>query len=376
MKVLIGIPCLLTGGTEIQTLNLVKALILGGHNVTVACYFEFATQMVANYEAAGCKVICMSPDRKRIHGWRSIIFLYKNLKMIVKAIKPDVVHVQYMNPGAVPILLLKLLGVKTVIATVHTMADIYSSLRLIHFIQRFCVRAFTCITQTAEQSFFGSSRIYAQDLLLCKRNHFTIFNALPNYIDFRLQPRQFIEPLTLGVVSRLERIKGMDLVIPAFTRLSKEYPNLKLIIVGDGSLATIMKKQAEENEVSRKIHWLGRVCQKDLQECYDRIDVLLVPSRSEGFGLTAIEGMARGCIVVAARTGGLQEIVTEERSGLLHESESVEDIARCVRKVLKDKRLQATLSIKAIEDAKKYSFGIYADRFNSLYKKLDAECLF
>lgn len=42
MRVLVGIPCLLTGGTEIQTLSLVEALIAAGHEVTVACYFEHA----------------------------------------------------------------------------------------------------------------------------------------------------------------------------------------------------------------------------------------------------------------------------------------------------------------------------------------------
>ena len=53
MKVLIAIPCLLTGGTEIKTLNLVRALIQGGHQVTTACYFEHTENMVKLYEEAG-----------------------------------------------------------------------------------------------------------------------------------------------------------------------------------------------------------------------------------------------------------------------------------------------------------------------------------
>lgn len=371
MKVLICIPSLLTGGTEIQTLNLAKALLLGGHDVHVVCYFEFAPEMLSNYEAAGCKVICMSPKGKRFKGWRGIAFLFKGLSHVIKNTRPHVVHVQYMAPGAIPILLLNLLGKKNILATVHTMADIYSSLWLIHFMQRFCVRAFTCITHTAELSFFGSTRLYASDLPLLKRNHFTIYNSLPDYIHFRQKPRQFNGSLRLGVVSRLERIKGMDLVIPAFARLTKEYPSLKLLIAGGGSLFEEMKNQAEENQVSSKIQWLGRLCQKDLQECYDQIDVLLIPSRSEGFGLTAIEGMARGCIIVAARTGGLREIVTDGQTGLLHESESIEGIVRCVTKILEDKTLQAILSKNATEASKQYSFEIYAERFNNLYNKLN-----
>ena len=75
MKALICIPCLLTGGTEIQTLNTVQALVQGGHDVTVACYFEHSPEMVARYREAGAKVELFSPEGKRTTGYHSIIFL-------------------------------------------------------------------------------------------------------------------------------------------------------------------------------------------------------------------------------------------------------------------------------------------------------------
>ena len=179
MKTLICIPCLLTGGTEIQTLNTVRALVQGGHEVTVACYFEHTPYMIGQFEEPGAKVILFSPDGNRLGGWRIVPFLYKNLRSVVKAVRPDMVHVQYMAPGAMVILLLWLMGVKNIITTVHTAADIYKDLRLIHFIQRHCVRAWICITERAEHSFFGSSQLYSKDMVLGKRNHFTIYNALP-----------------------------------------------------------------------------------------------------------------------------------------------------------------------------------------------------
>ena len=179
MKTLICIPCLLTGGTEIQTLNTVHALVQGGHEVTVACYFEHTPDMVARYRKAGAEVILFSPEGVRVGGYKSILFLYRHLRRAVRAVRPDVVHVQYMAPGATVILLLWLMGVKNIIATAHTAADIYRDLRLIHFLQRRCLRAFTCITERAERSFFGSSQLYTADMLLGKRNHFTIYNALP-----------------------------------------------------------------------------------------------------------------------------------------------------------------------------------------------------
>ena len=83
MTAILCIPCLLTGGTEIQTLNLVRALVSGGHRVVVACYFEYAEAMVARYRAAGAAVELMQPKGRRIGGWRGLLFLYQGLRRLV-----------------------------------------------------------------------------------------------------------------------------------------------------------------------------------------------------------------------------------------------------------------------------------------------------
>ena len=369
MKVLICIPCLLTGGTEIQTLNLVEALIRGGHQVTTVCYFEHTPGMVSRYQQAGSKVVCLNVAGKRIEGVKGITFLYKGLKQVIQAEKPDIVHVQYMAPGAIPILLLRLLGIKNIIATAHTAADIYPNLRLVHFIQRHCVKAFTCITQAAEISFFGNSNLYTPQTVIQKRNHFTIYNVLPSYIKIRKGERDFTSPITLGVVSRLEEIKGMDLVIPAFAQIQKRHPDTRLLIVGDGSLKTFMQQQAKDLNVGEHITWSGRQDQSRLQAYYDQIHILLIPSRSEGFGLTAIEGMARGCVVVASDTGGLPEVVKDKEVGLLHEQGNTEDLTRKVCDLLEHPQNIKTLSTKATHYAEKFENSQYALLFNDLYEK-------
>ena len=89
MKILITIPCLLTGGTEIQTLNLVRALVQGGHQVIVTCYFEYTPAMVQSYQDNGSKVICLSPNGMRIGGWKGILFLFKGLKKVIRNERPD-----------------------------------------------------------------------------------------------------------------------------------------------------------------------------------------------------------------------------------------------------------------------------------------------
>lgn len=371
MTILICIPCLLTGGTEIQTLNLVRALVTNRHRVVTVCYFEYSPEMVIRFQQAGSEVVCLSKDRTRIGGWKGIIFLYKGLRKILKQYRPEVAHVQYMAPGAIPILLLRLLGMRQIIATVHTAADIYPSLRLVHFVQQHCIRAFTCITERAERSFFGTSQLYNEQTQLKKRNHFTIYNALPAGISISQQAKSKDKPLTIGVVSRLESIKGMDLVVPAFAQVKTCHSEMQLLIVGDGSLRKQMEKQAHKTGLEETVEFAGRQPQEKLSSYYDRIDILLMPSRSEGFGLTAIEGMARGCVVVAARTGGLPEVVRDGEVGLLHETEQIEDLVAQINKLIEKPALWKQFSNEATTYVQRFSFERFSQLFNNLYQKIE-----
>lgn len=371
MTILICIPCLLTGGTEIQTLNLVEALVQGGHQVVTVCYFEYSENMVERYRQAGSHVELFEPSGYRMSGWRGILFLYKNLRRCIKKYKPHIAHVQYMAPGAQPIFILKMLGVKHILATAHTDADIYKDLRLLHFLQKYCLDAFTCITLRAEENFFGSSKLYEKNTTLHKRNHFTIHNSLPSHISIAKKIRTLSTPPVIGVVSRMEHIKGMDLVVPAFSKVRKIIPDVQLLVVGDGSLLSQMKQQAHDLDVEQAIQWVGRQNQEKLQDWYDHIDLFWMPSRSEGFGLSALEAMARGCVVIASDVGGLPELVINARTGKLVPSESVEELCHASLELLSQPQLWQTMSEQARQGASRFSRKHYSALITNLYRKLE-----
>lgn len=377
MNVLVCIPCLLTGGTEIQTLSLVQALVMAGHNVTVACYFEHTPEMIRRYEESEATVRLLSPDGSRPIGVKNTTkLLWNGFKHIVKETKPDIAHVQYMAPGTIPIVLLRLLGIKKIIATTHTPADIYSSsgLKIISLLNRHILNAFQCITERAEKSFFGSSELFDNNTKLDKHgNHFTIYNNLPSYISLRDKPRHFNdnEKLTIGVVSRLETIKGMDLVVPAFAEIHKDFPETSLLVVGDGSLRESMEAKTISSGLSDSVSFAGRQPQDRLQEFYDKIDILLMPSRSEGFGLTAVEGMARGCILVAADTGGLPEVVRNGKEGYLHRPEDLKDLSDKIKYLIKDHNRMTILSKATLQRARDFSSEKYNAKIRALYELLN-----
>lgn len=371
MRILIGIPCLLTGGTEIQTLSLVEALVAKGHKVEVACYFEHTPQMVKRYEDAGAKVLLLSTNGQRPAGIKAVaVHLWKGLRAAVKEFRPDVAHIQYMAPGALPVIILKILGVKRIVATTHTAGDIYSpnGLKIIRLLTNRVLSGFQCITERAERSYFGNSKLFDGNHI----KHFTIYNNIPSYISILRQPRvskAANDVITVGVVSRLEHIKGMDLVVPAFAEAIKSNPHLQLLIVGDGSQRALMQQQAIDLGVDAKVTFAGRQAQDMLQSFYDRIDILLMPSRSEGFGLTAIEGMARGCVPVVADTGGLPEVVAPG-TGVVHKPEDTFAIAHAILQAASPENLSA-MSEAALCRAALFSSAEYKKMIASWYNTLN-----
>lgn len=132
-----------------------------------------------------------------------------------------------------------------------------------------------------------------------------------------------------------------------------------------------MQEQAIELGVNDSVEWMGRQEQSHLQSLYDRIDILLMPSRSEGFGLTAIEGMARGCVVVASDTGGLPEVVKDGETGLLHQVEDVEDMIAKIQSLLESRMRIIQLSRNSVSYVSQFSFAKYAAAFCNLYERIN-----
>ena len=162
----------------------------------------------------------------------------------------------------------------------------------------------------------------------------------------------------------------MDLVVPAFAEVLKTYPATQLLVVGDGTLRASMEEQAAQLGCASHIRFVGRQPQEELWQWYTQMDIVLMPSRSEGFGLTAIEAMAHGCVMVASDVGGLPEVVRDGICGLLHRTEDVADMASKVCSLIGDEALYAQLRAQSLVEVERYSFERYAELIHNLYSKL------
>lgn len=371
MNVLIAIPCLLLGGTEYQTLNLVRALRECGYSVAMLCYFEHDPRMVAYMRDSGAEVMLMSPEGNRPIGLRATLSaLFSGFRQALKTYRPDIVHVQYMAPGSLAILLFKLLGVKKLIATAHTPGHIYRRKWIPQLLSRYATDLFLCVSQSSEEAFFETvPHLYTRDLHKSGRKHFTLYNCTDIPDSPMIQTPN--HPLTIGVVSRLSREKGIDRLIEAALMILKKYPETRFLIVGDGAEKNALQAQAEHLGVEHAFTWAGLQPKEALESYYPQMDIVAIPSRFEGFGLTAIEAMSYTIPVVASAVDGLMEVIKDGASGVLIDCSTTDQLAFALISLLENPSRRIELGENGYERVKAtFAYNIYQKIIAKIYSEL------
>ena len=116
-------------------------------------------------------------------------------------------------------------------------------------------------------------------------------------------------------VGRLIPIKGHIVLLRAFSEARRQLPDLQLDLAGRGPLEPALKALARELGIEQAVHFHGYV--SPIQDAIERAAVVVVPSMGEGFGMVALEAMERSRPVIAAKIGGLGELVRHGETGLL-----------------------------------------------------------
>ncbi|TLU83406.1 MAG: glycosyltransferase family 4 protein [Chlorobium sp.] len=377
MKVIVGIPCLKRGGTEIQTLYLVQALILAGYTVQVLCYFEYEDEVTSEYEQAGCIVQLLHYSR----SMPKLLFIHILAKIIQKA-SPDVVHIQYMAPGALPIFAAKFAGVKKVLATVHQPFTASHGLPA-----KFMLRAasvlcthFIAVSPSAERSWFGSSYMYDERESDIPPRHFTLYNAVDAGRIVSLQSTSEAESIkkkyrdgasfVFGYIGRLRHEKGVDVLCEAFGRIDQYFTEIKLLIVGDGPDRGVLEERFTSNPWWKNVYFAGMKSWEESMMHLAAMDAVIIPSRFEGFGLAAVEAMAASKPLIASLTGGLSDIIEHDKSGLLFESENVNVLADMMCLIIQDEHKRQSLQKGAFERSKCFDINVFNKFIKDLYRQV------
>jgi D-inositol-3-phosphate glycosyltransferase len=183
------------------------------------------------------------------------------------------------------------------------------------------------------------------------------------------------DPVLL-VVGRIQPLKGFDLAIRTLAAL--DHPRAHLVLVGgpsgDEGEAELRRLRAlvDDLGLAERVRFEPPRAHAALAAYYRAADVVLVPSRTESFGLVALEAAACGTPVVAAAVGGLRAIVEHGASGYIVDDRDPEAFAAYVRAVIEDRGHATVLREGAHAGAQRYTWSIAAARLRRLYADVPA----
>jgi len=179
----------------------------------------------------------------------------------------------------------------------------------------------------------------------------------------------------VAYVGRVQAMKGVDVALDAFSIVRSTLPDARLLVVGGPSGP---RGPREMRAIRARAARIGGVLFFDplphstLADVYRAADVVHVPSRSESFGLVAVEAQASGTPVVASRVGGLIYCVDDGASGALVDGWDPDDHAAALLEILTDPSRADLMSKQAVEWAERFSWESAVNRFLELYSGVAA----
>ena len=168
-------------------------------------------------------------------------------------------------------------------------------------------------------------------------------------------------------ISNFRPVKRVEDVIKIFYEVQKEIPS-KLLLIGEGPERIKAEALTKALRLKEKVFFLGNSTEIDKILCYS--DIFLLPSKTESFGLAALEAMAAKTAVISSNTGGLPEVNIHGKTGYLSNLGDVEDMAKNAISILKDAKVLDAFKENAKVHAKQFSL----DNILPVYEEIYASC--
>lgn len=169
-------------------------------------------------------------------------------------------------------------------------------------------------------------------------------------------------PFTFTLVGLIHPNKGQDVAIKAFAKIAKKYPQVRLLIVGDGDNDYLdqLKKLTEDLGVLNLVEFWGYL--EDPYKAYLDSDVILMCSKNEGMGRVTVEAMSVCRPVIGYDNAGTSEIIQHEYTGLLYRGDH-EALAACMKQLIENPDWAKQLGMNAWKRVvEEYSIETYSQK--------------
>lgn len=331
-----------TGGTERLLVDICNEMINRDHNVFL---------YVINDHFDSNMLKCLDSKVNIVYGHKKSGGIGKvkavlRLNKFIRKNKIEVVHCNAMNTLET-LFLKKLLFPKVkILYTIHCMNQFVNfKKKRIHYLNRIC-DSFIAISTSVKQNAIDSG---------IDPNKITIvYNAI-NLNKFQgVNEKPFNpEAIVFGIVARLvPEMKGQDILIDALGIFKQKYKNFKCYFAGKPNqgeeyILNNLQNQAAQNNVSDNCVFLGNV--EDIETFLKGIDIFVLPSRNEGFGISLIEAMVLGVPCLSSNVDGPAEISENGTMFTLFKSEDPQDLALKLEEMIENYSYHKEKTLQNIE---------------------------
>jgi len=179
--------------------------------------------------------------------------------------------------------------------------------------------------------------------------------------------------VVIGTIGWLLPIKGPDVLLKAMGLVWQMFPDVQLVYVGKGEMLDELKSAARQMNVEEKVFFLG--WRNDVNEILPLFDIFVLPSLNEGMGRVLVEAMAAGKPIVASNTGGIPDLVTHARNGLLVPPGDVSGFSGAIAWMLRNPDRAERMGAYGRNDCSKFTLEAMLEKIDGLYGNLIKEYL-
>ena len=344
-------PPVVVGGLGRHVHHLATALAADGHDVVVLSRQPFGTDPASHPTAdeirEGVRVIAAAQDPHEFDfgtdmmAWTLAMghaLIRAGLRLHAEGWLPDVVHAHDWLVAHPAIALAEFFDVPMV-STIHATEAGRHSGWVSGAISR-QVHASESWLALESDSLIACSTSMADEITELFGPGLAEITVIPNGIDSTRWPfatrKPHTGPAELLYFGRLEYEKGIHELITALPRIRRTHPGTTLTIAGDGTQQDWLVELARKHKVLKCVRFAGRAEHEQLLALLHRVDLAVLPSHYEPFGIVALEAAAAGTPLVTSDVGGLGEAVIDGRTGLSFPPRDVAALADAVRAVLDD----------------------------------------
>jgi glycosyltransferase involved in cell wall biosynthesis len=174
--------------------------------------------------------------------------------------------------------------------------------------------------------------------------------------------------IIIGNISRFDYQKNQRFLIRSFKEVFKNYSNVKLLLVGDGTYLNDSKMLADNLGISNQTIFTGEIF--DVENYYPLIDIFVFPSLWEGLSITLIEAMSSGRCIIASDITSNRELIRNNYNGILFSLHDQPGLVKIIDNLINDKIKRIKLSGNAEQEAKNFDEKEMIKKIESIYKQV------